>query len=147
MKDKSRIEYYQARLKIDKDNLDTELAQFPSTFYSVSDLYVDADRYAKRLAQRLEREKASISAALRNVAAEEQEKKTETQLKQEVMLHPKVKKLESRVRQAEKVAKRWDILRDAYGQKSYALKGLVDLSMHEHFQSSTASVKGENRRR
>lgn len=139
----NQLEYFQTRLKIDKDNLDDELADFPSMFFSVSDYYVDADRYAKRLAQRLDREKASITSALRDAAAEENEKKTETQLKQEVSLHPKIVKLSGRLRQAEKVAKKWDVLKESFVQKSFSLKGLVSLSMHENFQSSTATVEGE----
>lgn len=144
---KDALEYYQARLKISKEKLDEELANFPSMFYAVSDYYVDADRSAKRLAQRLEREKASISSALRSTADEEGEKKTETQLKQEVSLHPKVVKLQSRLRQAEKMAKRWDVLKESYVQKSFSLKGLVSLAMHENYQSETAKVKDSQHRR
>lgn len=144
---KDALEYYQARLKIDKDDLDNELADFPAMFYAVSDYYVDADRNAKRLEQRLEREKASIASALRTTADEEGEKKTETQLKQEVSLHPKVVKLQSRLRQAQKMAKRWDVLKESYIQKSFSLKGLVSLAMHENYQSETAKVKDNGQRR
>ena len=144
---KDALEYYQARLKINKDDLDNELADFPAMFYAVSDYYVDADRHSKRLEQRLKREEASIIAALRSTADEEGEKKTETQLKQECALHPKIVKLQARLRQAEKTAKRWDVLKESYVQKSFSLKGLVSLAMHEHFQSDTAKVKEPRQRR
>ncbi len=144
---KDQLEFYQASLKIDRDNLDEELSNFPSAFYTVSDYYVDADRRAKRLEQRLEREKASISLTLRDVAAEEGIKKTETQFKQEVQLHPKIQTLMTKLSQAKKQVKRWDTLKEAMIQKSFSLKGLVSLAMHENFQNSTANMETEPRAR
>lgn len=137
-----QLEFYQARLKIDKDNLDEEVANFPSSFFTVSDFYVDADRIAKRLEVRLHREMAALSHVFREAAEEEHGKRgyTETQIKQEVQLHPRYRKLAAKHRQAVYVKERWQVLKEAMVQKSFSLKGLVSLSMHEHFQNSTATL-------
>ncbi len=142
---KDALKLYESRLKIDRENLDEELSEFPSAFYTICDYYIDADRRAKRLWQRLERERAGIGSVLRDVAREERRNRTvtETQIKQEVALHPKVQRLISKHAQAEKHAKRWETLKEAMVQKSFSLKGLVQLAMHEHFQSSHATVDGE----
>jgi len=137
------LEYYQARLKVDKDNLDEELSNFPSMFFGVSDYFVDADRQARRLAQRVERERVGIISAMRDVAVEEEMKFTETQLKQDATLHPKLQKLQARLRQAEKIARKWEVLKESYVQKSFSLKGLVSLAVHENYQTSHATVEGE----
>lgn len=140
---KDALEFYQSQLKIDRNELDKELSEFPSAFYTVCDYLVDAERRAKRLEQRLNREKASISSALREVAEEEGIRNyTETRIKQETSMHPKVQTLTTKLAQAEKVAKRWDTLKEAMVQKSFSLKGLVSLAMHENFQTSTATVDG-----
>jgi len=138
------LKHYEARLKINKDDLDNELAEFPSAFYTICDYYIDADRRAKRLGQRLDRERASIASVLRDVAREESGARgvTETQIKQEVGLHPKVQTLISKHAQAEKQAKRWETLKEAMVQKSFSLKGLVSLAMHENYQHSHATVDG-----
>jgi len=141
---KDPLKHYEARLRIEKEKLDEELAEFPSAFYTICDYYIDADRRAKRLEQRLNREKASIASILREVAREESGARgvTETQIKQEVALHPKVQTLISKHAQAEKHSKRWEILKDAMVQKSFSLKGLVSLAMHENYQHSHATVDG-----
>jgi len=136
---RDQLQFYQGRLSIDRNKLDEELSEFPSAFYTVSDFYVDADRRAKRLEQRLDRERASITSVLRSVAEEEGIKRTETQLKQEVQIHPAIRKLMSKHAQAQSQAKRWETLKEAMVQKSFSLKGLVSLAMHEHFQSSHAT--------
>jgi len=141
---KDQLKFYEARLKIDKDSLDEELAEFPSAFYTICDFLIDADRRTKRLEQRLNRERAGIASVLRDVAREESGSRgvTETQIKQEVALHPKVQTLISKHAQAEKHAKRWETLKEAMVQKSFSLKGLVSLAMHENYQHSHATVEG-----
>jgi hypothetical protein len=141
---KDPLKHYEASLKIDKDNLDDELSLFPSAFYTICDYLIDADRRAKRLGQRLSREKAAIATVLRDVAREEGGARsvTETQIKQEVSLHPKVRTLTAKHAQAEKHAKRWETLKEAMVQKSFSLKGLVSLAMHEQYQSAHATVNG-----
>lgn len=141
---KREFERYKAGLRINKDDLDNELSQFPMAFFSVSDKFAEAERYAKRLSQRVDRERASITAALREAAVEEGEKPTETRLKQEASLHPRIVKLEGKLRSAHNHARRWEILKDAYVQMSFSLKGLVSLAMHENFQSSHANIDDSN---
>lgn len=141
---KDPLKHYEASLKIDKAKLDEELSLFPSAFYTICDFLIDADRRAKRLEQRLIREKAAYGTVLRDVAREEGGARavTETQIKQEVALHPKVRTLTAKHAQAEKHAKRWEVLKEAMVQKSFSLKGLVSLAMHEQYQSDHASVDG-----
>ena len=141
---KNPLKHYEAMLRIDKAKLDEELENFPSAFYTICDYYIDADRRAKRLHQRLDRERASIGSVLRDVAREEGGSRaiTETQIKQEVGLHPKVQTLISKHAQAEKQSKRWETLKEAMVQKSFSLKGLVSLAMHENYQHSHATVDG-----
>lgn len=131
------MRHLEAGLRIDKDQLDEEVANLPGTFYSVSDYYLEALRQSKRLQERLDRRQASLASAIRSAAQEEGGSRaiTETQIKQEIMIHPSYRKLKSKLTQAVYVQDRWSALKDAYTQKSFSLKGLVSLAVSEQFQS------------
>jgi len=145
---RDQLKFYEKSLSIDKENLDEEIANFPSMFWTVSDFYLDAYRHCKRLEERLDRTFASIAGALRSAAQEEKGARgvTETQIKQEVVLHPRYRKLKARLNQARYVKDRWAALKDSYLQKSFSLKGLVQLSMHENFQQSHVSEENVARK-
>ncbi len=127
----------EAGLRINKSNLDEEVANLPSVFYTVSDHYLSALKHSKRLQQRLDRTFAKLASALRSAAQEEGGARaiTETQIKQEVLMHPMYRKQKARLTSAQYVQDRWAALKDAYIQKSFSLKGLVSLAVSEQYQS------------
>lgn len=141
------IKFYEASLRIDKDNLDEEIANFPGLFWNVSDFYLDALKNSKRREERLNRVFASLASAMRLVVLEEHGKITETQIKQEVLLHPKYRKMQAGTIQAKFILDRWSALKDAFVQKSFSLKGLVSLAVSEQYQSPHATANRKQRRR
>ena len=86
--------FYEKQLSIDKEDLDNEIANFPSLFYTISDHYLEALKSSKRLQSRLDRKFAELAGAIRSAAlVEEKYKITESQIKQEVLIHPSYRKL------------------------------------------------------
>lgn len=146
---KNNMRFYESSLRIDKDNLDEEVANFPGLFWTISDFYLDALKDSKRRQERLDRLFASLKSIMRSVANEEQGSRgvTETQLKEEVLLHPKYRKMKARLLDAQYVLDRWSALKDAYVQKSFSLKGLVSLAVSEQYQSPHATDRTQRRRR
>lgn len=137
----------EAGLRINKENLDVEVADLPAIFFTVSDHYLEALKQSKRFQQRLDRTQASLASALRSAANAEGGSRaiTETQIKQEVLLHPRYRKLKAKHSDAQYIQDRWSVLKDAYIQKSFSLKGLVSLAVSEQYQSPH-STKKSNRR-
>lgn len=130
----------EAGLRIDKSNLDEEVANLPSVFYTVSDHYLEALKHSKRLQQRADRTFAKLAAAIRSASTSEESNNrsrgiTETQIKQEVLMHPLYRKIKAKQASAQYVQDRWSALKDAYVQKSFSLKGLVSLAVSEQYQS------------
>ena len=59
---------FQAKLRINKEDLDEELSEFPSMFYTVSDHYLESHRRVKRLQERMYVRFATLASALRCAA-------------------------------------------------------------------------------
>lgn len=137
----------EAGLRINKENLDEEVANLPSVFYTVSDHYLEALKHSKRLQARVDRTFAKLASAMRSAAHAEGGARaiTETQIKQEILLHPIYRKLKAKVTSAQYVQDRWSVLKDAYIQKSFSLKGLVSLAVSEQYQSPHSTKSGRGR--
>lgn len=144
-----RMKHLEAGLRINKDNLDEEVANLPSVFYTVSDYYLEALKKSKRLQERMDRTQASLASALRSAAHEEHGARgyTETQIKQEVLIHPKYRKLKAKHTDSIYIQDRWQVLKEAYIQKSFSLKGLVSLAVSEQYQSPHSTKRGRGRDR
>lgn len=142
---KKQLRFYEKSLEINKENLDEELSGFPGIFYTVTDHYLSAMKHRKRLQARLDVEFAALASAIRSAHLQEG-KITETQIKQEIPLHPKYRKLNARLADAVYIQDRWSALKEAYIQKSFALKGLVSLAVHEQYQSDSSSDKKSGRK-
>ena len=144
------IKFYESLLRINKDDLDNEVADLPGLFYVVADNYLEALKQTKRLQERLDRTFASLASALRTAAHSEglsSRQVTETQIKQEVTLHPQYRKLKAKLIGAMYIQDRWQVLKEAYIQKSFALKGLVSLAVSEQFQSPHSTKQSKRGRR
>lgn len=137
----NKLKHFEASLRINREDLDNEVADLPGLFYTVADHYLEALKQSKRLQERLDRQAASLSSALRSAAQEESSARsvTETRIKQEVALHPTYRKLKAKLLQAQYVQDRWSVLKEAYIQKSFALKGLVSLAVSEQYQTPHAT--------
>lgn len=136
--------FYERQLSIDKEDLDNEVANFPSLFYTVTDHYLDALKNSKRLQSRVDRKFAELASAIRSSAHASEQKITEAQIKQEVLIHPTYRKLKAKHSDAVYIQDRWAALKEAFVQKSFSLKGLVSLAIHEQYQSDSA--KGGKRK-
>lgn len=136
-----QLKHFQSQLRIDRETLDEELANFPGLYYTISDHYLEASKRKKRLEERLERKFAEIASAIRHAAHDTNTKMTEAAIKQEVLIHPKYRKLRARLQDAVYIRDRWAILKDAHLQKSFSLKSLVGLKISERHQRDSTNQK------
>lgn len=111
-------------LRIDDDDLDQCLVDQPEYFYQAAQAATDAGAVRDGLELELKELKAQLDSDIRKKAEEQSEKFTETALVNRIIVLPKVKELTRKVLEAKRGAEVASNLKEAYIQRSYALKDL-----------------------
>jgi len=125
-------------LRISKDDLDKELIRQPQTFYSVSKLFMSALAEKDSAELRSKQIEAEVDYELRKAASHSGEKKpTETQLKNQISAHIRVRKAKRRILAAQAASAQLDALRESYKLRSYALRDLVALYTSNYFSEDS----------
>lgn len=118
-----------AALEIVVDDLDECLVRQPGLYYHVADGYVKAA--AERDAVKLDLDEAVASAdkQLRAWAATKQEKITNDAVERQIALQPAIKELQRHYLDARANAEQWQVLKEAYQQRSFMLRELVAIQL------------------
>lgn len=131
---------YEADIKIDRDDLDSELERQPELYGKV------ALDHALVISRRDELEadwkdvRSTAEINIREQAAENGEKITEARVRAEVDSSKDVKEARKRFMQAKASVDRLAALKDAYSQRAFILKDLCNLWIAGYY--TTSSVKG-----
>lgn len=140
----STREQLRERIKINKNDLDSELVNQADYYYQAG---MDHATKASRLAyldEEGERLRAVLDKKIRLESADDEKKPTETQIKSRIDSTSKWQEhiklyLEAKQEAAESLA-----LKEAYSQRSYALKDLVQLHLAQYYSSDTAYDNDHN---
>jgi hypothetical protein len=135
----------EAALRIDKTNLDEELIQHPEVFYRVADkvAYLVSQRDAAK--QDLAEVEARVDAQIRHDLEVRGEKVTERMVDSEKVLHQQVIKAKKTLHALNDQLGQWQALKEAYQQRGYVLKDLVQLYISNYFGSDVSSSAGQKR--
>lgn len=137
-------EPFRDRLLIDKNNLDGELIEQPQVFFDVSHEFSMAVSRRDKAKEEIARTAAKVSQNIRRNALDKGEKITETAISQLVDLDDSYQ--ETVDEHIELVAKASDAqaMKEAFQQRSYVLKDLVNLYLAQYYSSdSVKSVRGQ----
>ncbi len=134
------IDELKSFLRIDKSSLDDELVQQPMLLWRVSEAYVQAAAQRDSLKEALGVVDAELDGVVRNQFRDE--KVTEALIKGQIQTNTKHKKAQEAYLKAVQEAALLSALKDAFSQRSYMLRDLVQLHVTGYFQES--SVKGTN---
>lgn len=142
----------EAALRIDEDGLDEALTEQPELFYRVSKAYaIEASRRdaAKQAVQDAEAE-ADVDA--RADVADQGKKTTETEIKALVQTDKRVVAARRRFAELAESTAKLAALKEAYQQRSYALKDLAGLYVANYYTASEhtnarRTINEERRRR
>lgn len=137
---KDLIKEFEQYLEVDEDNIDREIARMPSLFFTVSDHYVDACKKRDKLRNKREVIAARMTNDIRSDYTDDKIKFTETSLQQKVIASAKYTRAHREYLIAKYEAERWDALRQAMLQKSFALKSTVDLLVNKAYQDSSVKL-------
>lgn len=130
---------YERALRIDRNDLDTELVQQPDMYYRISREM--AMSISRRDAAKLERDRteAEVDLSLRHSHAADEKKPMESFYRNKVLLDTDFIDSQDKYIEACGTADRWQALKDAFSQRAYALKDLVSLYQTGYFTNSSAS--------
>jgi hypothetical protein len=113
-----------SKLRIDDDDLDQCLVEQPEYFYQAAERATSAGAERDGLELELKELKAQLDSDIRKAAEQREEKLTETALVNRIVTLPKVKELQRKVLDAKRQADDAVNLKEAFVQRSYALKDL-----------------------
>lgn len=134
----SDLDEYQARVRINRDDLDTELAQQPECFANVSRQWTLAISRRDAASQKVKRIRAKLYLKLRDDLKDE--KPSETTLSSHIEIDPEFKEANKVLMEATSECSQWEVLKDSFIQRSYALKDLVNLFVHSYFETGASTV-------
>lgn len=129
----AKIDEIKAALKVDKHNLDENWEQQHQLNTTIGDLHEDSVHARDLKKQEIDEAHAELDAQFRKAAAENGEKTTETALKNQITLSPRMKKLERELIDLSAEVGRLAVLRESCRQRNDALKGLTALHGQNYF--------------
>jgi|SRR5882672_8253059 len=135
------LKEFEGYLPIDKTTLDDEIIQQPTLFWKVSQAYTAACSDRDSFKEQLARIDADLDGHVREQRRDE--KTTETMIRNEVVLHPKHIKAFSRWLEAKTASDELEALKDAFQQRAYMLRDLVQLHSTNYYEDN--AVKGTNK--
>jgi hypothetical protein len=141
----SDLERQRAYLAIDRDNLDDCLMQQPEVYYSVAQALAlaNADRDACKLD--LEELQAQLDQDIRAEALRKDEKLTETSLQNRLKTLPKMQDIQRVLLKKRQEAESWQMLKEAFQQRSYMLKEIVALFIAQRHDLALEGGVGQAR--
>lgn len=137
----SLLQELERGLRIDKNDLDGEWIRHPDLTYKVNAEFASAISRRDGLKLSISELTADLDKQLRNDAVRAQAKITDTAIGREIDSMPKMVDAKRAYGLACYNADRWQGLKEAYTQRSYALKYLVELYGMGYFASATGSVQ------
>lgn len=137
-----------AAIKIDRERLDDELIANSHNFHHAGEGFAYAKSRRDAAEAALERVKAELDNEVRERMVADEEKYTETQIKQIILRETEFKDAHKKYLAACLEADSWEALRNSYRQRADMLKSLVQLYTTGYFGELTgASERREARER
>lgn len=129
---------FEARLKIDRNNLDQELIEQPELFYHVCEQHVKAVSTRDVLYEKRKALEADLSGRIRSEMEKASEKITESRLSAAVAAHEELLDAKGEYLEASREAELWGAMKEAFAQRTYALKDLSGLYSSQYFTRDSA---------
>lgn len=137
-KSDDKLRELESALAIDQHALDEALMTQPDAFYRVSREYVMLVAERDQAKQMLAEEEAAAARRVRKLV----EKITVKELEEEVQLDKKVKAARATFAELAFQASQFGALKEAFMQRSYALKDLVELHLANYFADNAEKGRG-----
>lgn len=131
----------QSGLRIDRDDLDNEIATQADTYYRVAE--ASALAVSRRDEAKTQMEEELVRAALRVRSEGKDEKLTEAFIKEQSSRDRKYTDARSLYLKAKSEADLWGAMRDAYEMRAKMLKAEAELHIAGYYQTSAVSGRAQ----
>lgn len=143
----SKLEQYKEKLRFDRDALDDCLSEQPFVFQEVSERC--ARMISKRDAQKDEYKRIRADLFVQIKSSSEGSKRiTDSEATAQIDMHPKYLEAHRRYIELCEQAAKWESLKDAFVQRSHAIRDMVRLTATDSYASDRiVGAEEENRQR
>lgn len=143
--DLRKLDRLQAQLSIDQDSLEAACVKQPDLLYQVAE-QIALHRSRRDAAKKeLEEKEASLYISLRHNASVREERVTEAEIKAQMTVDRSHRVLTDKLTEANELLSRWEVLKEAFSQRSYMLRELVALYLARYYGDPARGA--ENRMR
>ena len=132
---------FEKGLRIDKHNLDDELVEHGPLHYRIADLHERALADVDGLKIDIENAEAELYAQYKEAAIEADEKLSETALKMRIQDSQRMRKLNTAYLAAKRRLGELRALNQSYQQRSYHIRGLIDLHTVKYYTTNDSVTK------
>ena len=144
------LDEFRSELIIDKHSLDDAIVAQPHLFFRVSEIFTEKMNDRDILKDRVKRLNAKLDQLIRKRAAEDGDRITETAIITEILYDTGYKDLRDEYLRAEYICEKWALLKDAFNQRSYMIRDLVNLYLANYYsdvseRQVTTGATGEKR--
>lgn len=129
------LAHFESRLRIDKYDLDTEVAEQPRTFEEVADRLAMAKSMRDEAKDNLKTVEAELSLAFREAGDKKGKKPSEKQLADMVQVSSRRRDVFRLFVEAERMTNKLEGLRDSYRDRGFMLREMCGLSLAAYFGS------------
>ena len=136
-------EYQRCRrtLAINRDDLDTEVAQHAEKFFRVAEMAVLASAAYDQIKQDLKLVEARVAKEVRAAAAAEERKISNDAVEMEVLNDREIKTLHRELGDAKLAMDKWSALKEAFGQRSKMVTESVGLYISKYYSRNSVSAQ------
>lgn len=123
------FEDYRDKLTIDRDDLESCLVEHAQLFWEISSQAVTANAWRDEAKLNMEQLHAQLDGETREELAKGDGKVTEAQVTNAIKSNPKMQKALGKLQDAKTQADQWSALKEAFYQRGYMLRELVQLTL------------------
>lgn len=123
------------KLTIDEHALEIALREHPQLMYDAGMQLATSISQRDESKQKLDEIEALVDKELRQAAATSGEKTTEKEIESNKKLDKRVKAANDDFLESKLTAQQWQVLKDSFEQRSYALSKLVDLYIANYYST------------
>ncbi len=140
-----RLNSLEGALEIDDNNLDGVVREHPVFFYEVGSLYAELVAWRDTAKDNLSQTRHTINLKVREESAAEGKKLTESNITALIETDGSVIEAGLELANAAELLGKVAALRDAFTQRSFAIRDIVSLTVHTHLTSSSINASSNEK--
>jgi hypothetical protein len=136
-----KLDQMQRNLAIERDSLERSCMKQPDFLYEVAEQVAQHRSRRDAIKKELEEKEASLYISFRHNASVREERVTEAEIKAQMTVDRAHQVLTNQLAEANELLARWEVLKEAFSQRSYMLRELVQLYLARYYGDPARSAE------